>query len=157
MPYPPRPPRKHPELRPAEARTRHLQPYQFRPGQSGNPSGMSNNQRQLYLEARALAHQLGPGAIRRLGELAGIPMDPAQSWVPVEKLDIDPRVVFMASVALCERAYGKPREYDPEQAMGRDQLAARLEAARQRTVGEVGDPATALQAAREGNAAADRD
>jgi len=157
MPYPPRPPRKHPELPPAEARTRHLQPYQFQPGQSGNPSGMSNNQRELYLEARELAHQLGPGAIRRLGELAGIPMDPAQSWVPVEQLDIDPRVVFMASMALCERAYGKPREYDPEQAMGPDQLAARLEAARQRTVGEVGDPATALQAAREGNAAADRD
>ena len=118
---------------------------------------MSNNQRELYLEARELAHQLGPGAIRRLGELAGIPMDPAQSWVPVEKLDIDPRVVFMASVALCERAYGKPREYDPEQAMGRDQLAARLEAARQRTVGQAGEPVTALPAAREGNGAADRD
>ena len=157
MPYPPRPPRKHPELPPAEARSRHLQPYRFQPGQSGNPSGMSNNQRELYLEARELAHQLGPGAIRRLGELAGIPMDPAQPWVPVEQLDIDPRVVYMASVALCERAYGKPREYDPEQAMGPDQLAARLEAARQRTVGEVGDPVTALQAAREGNGTADRD
>ena len=84
-------------------------------------------------------------------------MDPTQPWVPLEQHDIDPRVVFMASVALCERAYGKPREYDPEQAMGRDQLAARLEAARQRTVGEVGDPATALQAAHEGHGTADRD
>jgi hypothetical protein len=157
MPYPPRPPRKHPELPPSEARSGHLQAYQFRPGRSGNPSGMSNSQRELYLEARDLAHRLGPGAIRRLGELAGIPMDPAKPWVPLEQLEIDPRVVYMASVALCERAYGKPREYDPEQAMGRDQLAARLEAARQRTVGEVGEPATALQAVGEGNGAADRD
>jgi hypothetical protein len=84
-------------------------------------------------------------------------MDPAKPWVPLEQLEIDPRVVYMASVALCERAYGKPREYDPEQAMGRDQLAARLEAARQRTVGEVGEPATALPAVGEGNGAADRD
>src|SRR5689334_24675567 len=119
MRYPPRPPRKHPELPPAEARSGHLQAYQFRPGRSGNPSGMSNSQRELYLEARDLAHRLG--AIRRLGELAGIPMDPAQPWLPLEQLEIDPRVVYMASVALCERAYGKPREkYDPEQAMGRD-------------------------------------
>ena len=121
MSYPPQRPRKHPELPPTEARTRHLQPYQFQPGQSGNPSGMSNSQRELYLEARGLVHQLGPGAIRRLGDLAGIPMDPAQPWVPLDQLEIDPRVVYMASVALCERAYGRPREYDPEQAMGRDQ------------------------------------
>ena len=119
MPYPPRPPRKHPELPPAEARTRHLQPYQFQPGQSGNPSGMSNSQRELFLEARSLAHQLGPGAIRRLGELAGI--TPDGRWVPLDQLEIDPRVVYMASVALCERAYGRPREYDPDQAMGRAQ------------------------------------
>ena len=155
MPYPPRPPRKHPELPPAEARTRHLQPYQFQPGQSGNPSGMSNSQRELFLEARSLAHQRGPGAIRRLGELAGI--TPDGRWVPLDQLEIDPRVVYMASVALCERAYGKPREYDPEQAMGRDQLAARLEAARRRTVCQAGEPVTALQAAREGNGTADRD
>ena len=121
MAYPVRPPRKHPELSPGEARSRHLQPYQFQAGQSGNPGGVTRDQRALYLEARDLAHQLGPGAIRRLGELAGIPMDPAQPWVPLEQLDIDPRVVYMASVALCERAYGRPREYDPDQAMGRAQ------------------------------------
>jgi hypothetical protein len=33
---------------------------------------MSKSARELHLEARSLAHQLGPGAIRRLGELAGI-------------------------------------------------------------------------------------
>jgi len=119
MPYPPPRPRKHPELPSAEARSRHLQPYRFQPGQSGNPSGMSNSQRELYLEARGLVHQLGPGAIRRLGELAGI--TPDGRWVPLDQLEIDPRVVYMASVALCERAYGRPREYDPDQAMGRAQ------------------------------------
>ena len=130
MPYPPQRPRK-PALS-SEARAQHLVPYRFEAGRSGNPSGMSHDQRALYLEARELAHQLGPGALRRLGELAGISSD--GKWVPLDKLDIDPRVVYMASVALCERAYGKPREYDPEQAMGRDQLAARLEAARQRSL-----------------------
>ena len=47
-------------------------------------------------------------------------MDPAQPWVPLEQLDIDPRVVYMASVALCERAYGKPREYDAERVIKED-------------------------------------
>ena len=72
MPYPPKPPRKHPDLSAAEARSQHLVPYRYQPGVSGNPSGMSKSARELYLEARSLAHQLGPGAIRRLGELAGI-------------------------------------------------------------------------------------
>lgn len=108
MPYPPRPPRSHPDLSPAEARSQHLQPYQFQPGQSGNPSGMSKAQRELLLEAKALAQQLGPGAIRRLGELAGIPTDPEQPWVPLDQLDTDHRVIYMAAVAIAERAYGKP-------------------------------------------------
>jgi hypothetical protein len=42
-------------------------------------------------------------------ELAGI--DPEEpDLVPLEQLDLDPRVVYMASVALCERAYGKPAQ-----------------------------------------------
>ena len=109
MPYPPKPPRKHPDLSAAEARSQHLVPYRYQPGVSGNRSGMSKSARELYLEARSLAHQLGPGAIRRLGELAGI-SDPDLPWVPLAQLEIDPRVVYMASVALAERAYGKVRE-----------------------------------------------
>ena len=109
MPYPPKPPRKHPDLSPAEARSQHLVPYRYQPGVSGNRSGMSKSTRELHLEARSLAHRLGPGAIRRLGELAGI-SDPDLPWVPLAQLEIDPRVVYMASVALAERAYGKVRE-----------------------------------------------
>jgi hypothetical protein len=112
MAYPPPKPRKHPGLTSTEARSHHLQPYRFQSGSSGNPSGMSKSQRETYSEAKALAHQAGPGAIRRLAELAGIPLD-GGDWVPLERHDIDPRVVYMAATALAERAYGKPREFDP--------------------------------------------
>ena len=131
MPYPPKPPRKHPDLSAAEARSHHLMPYRYQPGVSGNPSGMSKSARELYLEARSLAHQLGPGAIRRLGELAGI-SDPDLPWVPLAQLEIDPRVVYMASVALAERAYGKVREAE---AVGTERKFSDLEPAeRQREV-----------------------
>ena len=125
MPYPPKPPRKHPDLWPGEARSQHLVPYRYQPGVSGNPSGMSKSARELYLEARSLAHQLGPGAIRRLGELAGI-SDPDLPWVPLAQLEIDPRVVYMASVALAERAYGKVREAE---AVGTERKFSDLEPA----------------------------
>jgi hypothetical protein len=114
MPYPLHPPRKHPDLPPSEARAAHLVPYQFRPGQSANPGGLSKSQRELYLEAKQLAHRAGPGAIRRLAELAGVPLE-GEEWVPLAQLDIDPRLIYMSATALAERAYGKPKEFDPEQ------------------------------------------
>jgi hypothetical protein len=115
LPYPPKSPRKHPELPVGEARALHLKPYGFKRGQSGNPTGMSKSQRELYLEARGLAHKAGPGAIRRLAELAGIPLA-GEEWTPLASLDIDPRVVYMACTALAERAYGKPTEFNPDRA-----------------------------------------
>jgi hypothetical protein len=66
-------------------------------------------------------HRAGPPAIRRLMELAGIDPEEPDRLVPLERLDLDPRVVYMASVALCERAYGKPAqaELSDESAIGR--------------------------------------
>ena len=69
-------------------------------------------------------HRAGPPAIRRLMELAGIDPEEPDRLVPLERLDLDPRVVYMASVALCERAYGKPAQAelpkpDDESAIGR--------------------------------------
>jgi hypothetical protein len=85
---------------------------------------MSSEQHQLYQEARSLMHRAGPPAIRRLMELAGIDPEEPDRLVPLERLDLDPRVVYMASVALCERAYGKPAQAelpkpDDESAIGR--------------------------------------
>ena len=111
MPYPPKPPRKYATDEEANAaRVQHLLPYRFEPGRSGNLSGMSAEQHQLYQEARSLMHRAGPPAIRRLMELAGIDPEEPDRLVPLEQLDLDPRVVYMASVALCERAYGKPAQ-----------------------------------------------
>jgi hypothetical protein len=79
-------------------------------GQSGNPSGKSG----FYHEAMKLARELTPAAVRRLGELAGLyPDEVTGEWIPLSKLDIDPRVVSVACLGLTERTLGKPKEYDP--------------------------------------------
>jgi len=116
MPYPRKSPRKHPNLSVAEARSQHLVPYRFQPGQSGNPDGMSKEVRELYLEARGLLHQAGPLAIRRLMMLAGIDVERGE-LVPEDRLP-DPRVVLIAAQSLAEREYGKPREMPPEPVPG---------------------------------------
>lgn len=110
MPYPPKPPRKHPELTVAEARTQHLTPYQFKAGepQANNPRGMTKAQREQYLEAKGLLHQAGPLAIRRLVRLAGIDLE-RNTLLPDEELP-DPRVVLIAAQNLAERVYGRPKE-----------------------------------------------
>jgi hypothetical protein len=78
-------------------------------GQSGNPSGKSG----FYHEAMKLARHLTPAAVRRLGELAGRYPGPDGEWIPLEKLEVDPRVVSVAAMALVERTLGRPKEYDP--------------------------------------------
>jgi hypothetical protein len=110
MPYPPKPRRKYPELTVAEARTQHLTPYQFKPGepQPNNPRGLTNAQRQQYQEAKELLHQAGPLAIKRLIRLAGIDLE-GNTLLPDEEL-ADPRVVLVAAQNLAERIYGRPKE-----------------------------------------------
>jgi hypothetical protein len=44
----------------------------------------------------------------------------------------DDRVRLLAADKLLERGFGKVKEYDPERDVGKEGLAARLEAARQR-------------------------
>jgi hypothetical protein len=66
----------------------------WRPGQSGNPSGHSG----LYGETLRLARRAAPDAIRRLIELMS---------------SDDERVAAVACNAILDRAFGKPREYDP--------------------------------------------
>ena len=79
-------------------------------GQSGNPSGKSG----FYHEAMKLARELTPAAVRRLGELAGLyPDEVTGEWIPLDRLDVDPRVISVACLGLVERTLGKPKEYDP--------------------------------------------
>ena len=63
-------------------------------GQSGNPSGQSG----LYGETMMLARQAAPDAMRRLIELMR---------------SEDERVASVACNAVLERAWGKPKLYDP--------------------------------------------
>jgi hypothetical protein len=61
-----------------------------------------------------LARELTPAAVRRLGELAGLyPDEVTGEWIPLSKLDVDPRVVSVACLGLTKRTLRKPKEYDP--------------------------------------------
>ena len=71
-------------------------PHQWRPGQSGNPTGRGG----LYLECRRLAAEASPGAMGRLIELMHAE---------------DERVAYMATVAVLDRSGVKPMDYDPAQ------------------------------------------
>ena len=78
-------------------------------------------------------HRAGPPAIRRLMQLAGIDPEHPDRLLPLEQLDLDPRVVYMASVALCERAYGKPAQAElpkPDDESVIERLMARVAAIR---------------------------
>jgi hypothetical protein len=67
----------------------------WRPGRSGNPTGHSG----LYGEAVSLARHAAPAAVKRLIELMS---------------SDDERVASVACNSLLDRAFGKPREYDPK-------------------------------------------
>lgn len=68
----------------------------WKPGQSGNPKGMQGAR--LYIEAQRICRDASPQAALRMVELMGDP---------------DTRVAYMATNMILERAWGKPREYDP--------------------------------------------
>lgn len=63
-------------------------------GQSGNPNGKSG----LYQQCQKLAREHSPQAIEKLVELMNCD---------------DPRVQTVAANSILDRAWGKPKEYDP--------------------------------------------
>jgi hypothetical protein len=73
-----------------------LIPYRFKSGESGNPGGRTDQ----YLEAQRSCREATPAAARKMIAL----MDSE-----------DERVALMAADKDFERAWGKPREYNPEQ------------------------------------------
>ena len=147
MPYPPQRPRKsEEELQHAqEARARALVPHRFAPGRSGNLHGMSAQQHALYTEVRQLKSRLGPAVLERLAELAGLQIeeDGTVTKLPLDEVlrDNDARVVFAATNSLRDQIFGRPREGMGE-AEGKEGLAARLEAARQRVLAVEAEPQT---------------
>ena len=76
------------ELHPA------MNPHRWKPGQSGNPSGRSK----MYGEAMRICREASPEA--------------AHKMVALMSSD-DHRVAYMAASAVLERAWGKPKEFDP--------------------------------------------
>lgn len=66
----------------------------WQPGQSGNPGGKRGRFQQL----QSMAREASPQALAKLIEMIGDP---------------EPRVAGWAADKVLERAYGKPKDYDP--------------------------------------------
>ena len=109
MPYPSPPSRKHAELSPAEARSRHLAPYRFRPGESGNPSGRSAT----FGEMQRRAREATPELIDYLLEIA---RDAGE----------DARNRIVAITIVLERGWGKAPVLEPEALADPEGQAAKL-------------------------------
>jgi hypothetical protein len=73
-----------------------LIPHRYKPGESGNRGGRTDQ----YLEAQRICREATPAAARKMVAL----MDSE-----------DERVALMAADKVFERAWGKAREYNPEQ------------------------------------------
>jgi len=92
----------------------------WRPGQSGNPSGLSGE----YGEAVRIARSYAAAAMRRLAELAALnQLDGEGNLVPLSELpDADRRVIAVAANSILDRALGKPKD----QSDGGPQSLARM-------------------------------
>jgi hypothetical protein len=106
----------------------------WRPGQSGNPSGLSGE----YGEAIKIARSYAPAAMHRLAELAELnQLDGEGNLIPLSDLpDADRRVIAVAANSILDRAFGKPKAAEGEKDDMDAQLASmsrkeRLEYARQ--------------------------
>jgi hypothetical protein len=81
----------------------------WKPGQTGNPGGVTGE----YGEAMRLARSRAPRGVMRLIELAELDeLDATGSLKPLSAKH-DPRVVTVAVTNLLDRAFGRPKEYDP--------------------------------------------
>ena len=80
----------------------------WRPGQSGNPSGLSGE----YGEAVRIARSYAAAAMRRLAELAALnQLDGEGNLVPLSELpDADRRVIAVAANSILDRALGKAKD-----------------------------------------------
>jgi hypothetical protein len=71
-----------------------MEARKWKPGQSGNPGGRTA----AYNEAMRICREASPEAARKMVGL----MDSE-----------DPRVAYMATNTVLERAWGKPKEFEP--------------------------------------------
>jgi hypothetical protein len=73
-----------------------LQTKRWQPGQSGNPSGKGGDYQRCLTLCREASY------------------DSAQEIIRLRDASDDDRVRFMAATWLFERAWGKPKDYDPK-------------------------------------------
>ncbi|MDE2107329.1 MAG: hypothetical protein KGL39_59585 [Patescibacteria group bacterium] len=117
----PKPPRRHNMTLPAVAI-----PYQFKPGQSGNPSGKPKT-KPLEAEIRRMAQRMTPEIMHKLGEIAldealdyhGNRLKRAKPGRPrLEEMyqpHHDVRAQIAAASIVLDRAWGKPKEEEVEE------------------------------------------
>src|ERR1700722_1239832 len=87
----------HPEPSDEKPRSQHrgtMNLIPFQKGQSGNPGGRTK----MFAEAQRICREASPRAAQRLIELME---------------SDDERVALMAAAKVYERAWGRPRDYDP--------------------------------------------
>lgn len=82
----------------------------WKPGQSGNPGGKGG----LYKETQRLAREISPRAMQRLIKMAELEVIDETGQLAEISKNSDPRVVAAAAGAILDRAWGKPKEYDPQ-------------------------------------------
>jgi len=81
----------------------------WKKGQSGNPKGKQAE----YYEMQRIAREASPAAAKRLVEMAYLDaIDEDGNLAPLP-INADRRIVSWAVDKLMERAWGKPKEYDP--------------------------------------------
>jgi hypothetical protein len=68
---------------------------QWKPGQVVNPGGRTDD----YIKCQRICREASPDAARKLVELINDP---------------DPRIALMAADKIVDRAWGRPRDYDPK-------------------------------------------
>jgi hypothetical protein len=91
-----------------------LKPTVFKPGHRYFPRKERDpeyvpGRGHFHSEALRMARAMTPAAIRRLGEFAGINPDTGE-LIPLEKVDVDHRVMQISCLALVERTMGKAKE-----------------------------------------------
>lgn len=83
----------------------------WQPGQSGNPTGYRSEYGRMLSLARSLSHD----ALQRQIELAELDQahrDKDGNLLPLSS-NADPRLVAVATNSIIERAWGRPKDYDP--------------------------------------------
>jgi hypothetical protein len=98
-----------------------LRAYSWKKGESGNPGGIGGN----YHKTMMLFRDYSPDAAQRLIEVAELDAASRNEDGSLRPLSnhADRRLVTVAASHIIERAWGKPKEYDPKSEQPEDKGA----------------------------------